>query len=299
MTMLNPPTEPYAKVDGQGVNILNADEAIAQVRSRLLAGRGFTFSTLNLDHLVKLRENEAFRAAYSRATLISADGAPVVAMCRAQAPEMRRTTGADLLRPLCELAAREKIPVAFFGSTEQSLNLAAAKLSNEIPGLIIASLISPPLGFDPSSAEARSLGAQMGRSGARLVFVCLGAPKQETFADGMARAFPEIGFVSVGAAVDFVAGTQIRAPGLAQALGLEWLWRLCGNPRRLTSRYVKCGMLFGRLLIEAKLKPSTAPQFASPDSWGRARRTDSPLQPIIEATPRRRRDPSAGIEEPT
>jgi exopolysaccharide biosynthesis WecB/TagA/CpsF family protein len=266
MTTFAPPTEAYAKVDGHGVNVLNPDEAIHQVRSRLLAGRGFTFSTLNLDHLVKLRRDEAFRAAYSRATLVSADGAPVVVMCRTQAPAIQRTTGADLVRPLCQMAAREKIPVAFFGSTMQSLELAAAKLCHEFPGLLIASLVSPPFGFDPASQEAGSLGAQLARSGARLCFVCLGAPKQEKFADRMAQAFPEIGFVSVGAAVDFVAGTQVRAPRLAQAFGMEWLWRLCGNPRRLTSRYVQCALLFGRLLIEARFKPIRARQFVPPDS---------------------------------
>ena len=126
--MLGSPLGAVAEVDGQAINVRNPDDAIARVMARLRAQRGFTFATLNLDHLVKLRSNPAFRAAYRRMTLVSADGAPVAALARSQFAQMQRATGADLLRPLCEAAAREKMPVAFFGSTEESLAKAAAKL---------------------------------------------------------------------------------------------------------------------------------------------------------------------------
>ncbi len=253
MTILDPRMNAVAIVDGQAINVRDPDDAIARVRTRLRSGRGFTFATLNLDHLVKLRADAAFRAAYARMTLVSADGAPVAALAREQAANMQRATGADLLRPLCEMAAREGIPVAFFGSTEESLELAAARLQAESPNLSIAFKASPAFGFDPQSAEAAEWGDRIAASGARLCFVCLGAPKQEIFADRIAQKHGRVGFIGVGAAVDFLAGKQARAPRLARTLGMEWAWRLACEPRRLVRRYAQCAALLGRIMIERRL----------------------------------------------
>ncbi len=253
MTIHDPHLGAVAEIDGQAINVRNPDDAIARVMARLRGRRGFTFATLNLDHLVKLRSNAAFRAAYGRMTLVSADGAPVAALARSQFSQMQRATGADLLRPLCEAAAREKMPVAFFGSTEKSLAKGAAKLREEIPGLSIALMESPPFGFDPFSAEAEASGDRIAASGARLCFVCLGAPKQELFADRMAQKHGAIGFVSVGAALDFISGTQIRAPRAVRIVGLEWAWRFACQPRRMGWRYAQCAALLARIMIERQL----------------------------------------------
>ncbi len=246
----------FAEVDGQVINVLNPDDAVASVRSRLLAGLGFTFATLNLDHLVKLRRDRDFRAAYARATFVSADGAPIVALGRRQSPSLRRATGADLLRPLCAMAAREGLPVGFFGSSEEAMGAAIAKLIKEFPGLRVVFRESPAFGFDPFSEEARAAGARMAASGAKLCFICLGAPKQEVFADQVARYHGAIGLIGVGAAMDFIAGAQRRAPRLMRELGVEWLWRAASNPRRLGARYAQCAFLLGRIVAERALFPS-------------------------------------------
>ncbi|PPQ29037.1 hypothetical protein CCR94_16620 [Rhodoblastus sphagnicola] len=224
----------------------------------MLSGLGFTFATLNLDHLVKRRAHRAFREAYARATLVSADGAPVVALGRRQAPALSRTTGADLLRPLCAMAEREGLPVAFFGSTEQVLGGATARLRKEFPELRIAFVESPAFGFDPYSDEAAEGGARIVASGAKLVFLCLGAPKQELFADRLAQIHAGVGFIGVGAAVDFIVGAQTRAPRALRRLGLEWLWRAASNPRRLAGRYAQCALLLARIVIEQRLFAATA-----------------------------------------
>lgn len=247
-----------AHVDGQAINIVTLDDAVACVRARLRARRGFNFATLNLDHLVKLRRDRAFRAAYARMNFVSADGAPVAALARQEAPMVRRATGADLLVPLCRMAARDKIPVAFIGSTPESLDAAAKRLCALAPGLIVAHIASPAFGFDPQSQEADACGAAMAESGARLCFVCLGAPKQELFADRMAQLFGDIGFIGVGAAADFQSGAQVRAPHLAQAAGMEWAWRLLRQPRRMGWRYLQCAALLAGLRIEQGFKPAKA-----------------------------------------
>ncbi|PPQ39900.1 polymer biosynthesis protein, WecB/TagA/CpsF family [Rhodoblastus acidophilus] len=250
----------HVEVDGQFINVLNPDQAVATVRSRLLSGFGFTFATLNLDHLVKRRADPAFRAAYARATLVSADGAPIVALGRAQAPSLRRVTGADLLRPLCAMAEREGLPVAFFGSSQPALDGAAARLRAEFPELRIVFAESPAFGFDPFSDAAAEAGARIVASGAKLVFLCLGAPKQELFADRLAQIYAGVGFIGVGAAVDFIVGAQKRAPRAMRRLGLEWLWRAASNPRRLAGRYAKCALLLARIVIEQRLLAVTAPR---------------------------------------
>jgi len=251
-----------AEVDGQFINVLNPEEALAAVRARLRLGVGFTFATLNVDHLVKRRADAAFREAYARATLVCADGAPIVALGRGQAPGLTRTTGADLMPPLCAMAARDGVSVAFFGSSDPVMARAVALLRRKYPDLRIAHVESPALGFDPFSDEAAAAGARIAASGAKLVFVCLGAPKQELFADRLARIYPDIGFIGVGAAVDFMGGAQRRAPRWMRRFGLEWVWRLASNPHRLAGRYARCALLLTRLVIEQRLFTAAAPRGA-------------------------------------
>jgi exopolysaccharide biosynthesis WecB/TagA/CpsF family protein len=255
---------PLAHVGGQAINLADGEDALARVGAYLQAGEGFTFATLNLDHLVKLRQNPAFRAAYARTTLVTADGAPVAAMARETAPQVRRTTGADLFQPLCAVAARAGAPIALFGSSQDSLEQAAAELRAKIDGLAVVHVEAPSQGFDPCSAEADAAGARIAASGARLVFVCLGAPKQEIFADRMARRHPGLGFVGVGASADFVAGAQKRAPLLAQKMGLEWFWRMATNPRRLAWRYLQCAVLLAQLKLERALAGAPAQPLHTP-----------------------------------
>jgi exopolysaccharide biosynthesis WecB/TagA/CpsF family protein len=242
-----------AVIDGQCVNVANQDDLIREVIDRVNDGEGFTVATLNLDHLVKRRHDAAFRATYARITLVTADGAPIVALGRRQAPQLHRATGADLLSPLCARAADEGIPIYLFGSTEYSLVTAAARLRQLYPRINICGLEAPPQGFDPFSEEAKACAARIASSGARLCFVCLGAPKQEFFADLIVQAHPGIGCLCVGAALDFVAQTQRRAPGFMRRLGVEWFWRLASQPRRMAWRYAACAAL---LLEIAAVEPA-------------------------------------------
>lgn len=238
-----------ARIDGQAINIASLDIAVRATIERSRAGLGFRFFTLNLDHLVKRRENAAFRSAYEAAEFVTADGMPVMVLARRQgASVIRRTTGADLVAPLCRAAAVAGIPVAFFGSDAATLERARAVLTAASPALQIAHVEAPPFGFDPHSAEADAAAERIARSGARIVLVALGAPKQELFSMHASLQHPKLGFVCVGAALDFLAGTQTRAPTFFQNTGLEWLWRLAGNPGRLSQRYAKCVAMLAALL---------------------------------------------------
>ena len=242
-----------AIVDQHPITVATMPELVHRIVEFARRGRGFTLFTLNLDHLVKRRRDPLFKAAYDRATLVSADGWPVAALARRQGAAVQRVTGADLLLPLCEEAARGAIPLYFFGSTEASLANAAAVLTQRFPALEIRGMVSPPMGFDPVGPAAAALAEQIEASGARLCLVALGAPKQELFADAMAQRFPDIGFLCIGAALDFLSGRQLRAPAIVQKLGAEWLWRLTADPRRMAVRYGSCALVFADVIMKLQL----------------------------------------------
>ncbi len=232
------PPVPLAVIDKTPINIGTQSDLIHLITFDALTGRGGSVFTLNLDHLVKLEHDAAFRAAYDSATYVSADGAPVVAMARQQGADIVRVTGADLVRPLCAAAALARIPVHFFGTSMETLTATRTILKSENPRLVVAGMESPPFGFSPFGAEARAAAERIAASGARICFVALGAPKQEIFTNFARQWAPQVTFVCIGAALDFIGGGQVRAPKLFQAAGLEWMWRLIHDPKRLTKRYV-------------------------------------------------------------
>ena len=241
---------PVAFVDNQPINIATMRDLIGRLMELYRKGEGFTLFTLNLDHLVKRRRDPRFRAAYARATLVSADGWPIAAIARRQGVRVERVTGADLVDPLCAAAATEGVPIFLFGSTTASLDGAARTLRRRYPQLDIRGTYAPPMGFEPTSADAVAAADEMAASGARLCLVALGAPKQEIFADAMVQRFPQVGFICIGAALDFLSGHQKRAPKLMQRLNVEWMWRMASDPRRLAVRYGSCALVLGDVLMK-------------------------------------------------
>jgi N-acetylglucosaminyldiphosphoundecaprenol N-acetyl-beta-D-mannosaminyltransferase len=211
--------------------------------------------TLNLDHVVKMRKNATFRAAYGRAGLITADGFPIVLACNLQGKRVSRVAGSDLIAPISAEASRSGKSIYLFGSSAQVLSKASFFLQEQNPGLTIAGIFAPPRGFDPTSEDASRCIATIGNSGADLCFVALGAPKQELFADYAKRFLPRVSFVCIGAGLDFIAGTEVRAPLWMQRRGLEWLWRAARDPQRLLYRYLLCMGVLPGILARAALVP--------------------------------------------
>lgn len=227
------------------------DTLFETIEQRLTAGRGFALATINLDHLVKLENSPKFRAAYAQHDIIVADGNPIVWLSRLAKRPVELIPGSDLIAPLCDRARDLGVPIAFFGSSPDVLEKAAQTLCATRPGLQVASRIAPPMGFAPDGPEAAQYVSQIQNSGARLCFIALGAPKQEEFAAYARQLAPGIGFVSIGAGLDFLAGHQTRAPRVVRALALEWLWRMALSPRRLALRYLACAKILPRHLRAA------------------------------------------------
>jgi exopolysaccharide biosynthesis WecB/TagA/CpsF family protein len=241
-------------VDGWAINVSDTTDAVDRIVAAAKAGAGFSVVTLNMDHLVKLRSNAQFRRAYNSAKFITADGYPVLRLAGRKHKRFERVTGADLIVPLVKASAREKLPVYLFGATAGVLEKAGAELASLNQTLNIVGTCAPSTNFDPTGSEAVAVIDRITESGARICFVALGAPKQEIFAAHAIERGATVGFICIGAGLDFIAGTQVRAPRAMRALGMEWLWRLASNPRRLGGRYVRCGLLLAQIKLVEPLR---------------------------------------------
>lgn len=218
----------------------DAESMLSDAARRLADGRGFALATLNLDHLVKLARDVAFRSAYVAQDMIVADGHPIVWLSRIAGSPVSLVPGADMVLPLVRRATACGRPTVIVGSSLCALQAASAELARLVPGTVVPLVVSPTFGFDPTGQEARAILEQIAGIGPCLCLVALGAPKQERFAALGRTIAPQAGFASIGAGVDFLAGIQLRAPLCMRRLALEWLWRLMLSPRRLGMRYLSC-----------------------------------------------------------
>lgn len=234
------------------VNMPDSAALMSEVAARFARHEGFALATLNLDHLVKLREDAAFRAAYAVHDLVTADGNPVVWLSRTAGQPVTLVPGSDIVLPLCRAALAADVPVALVGGRAATLDRAADRLLAEVPGLRIVLKHAPPMGFDPTSPLADDILRAVGASGARLCFLALGAPRQEILAARGRTAVPQVGFASIGAGLDFLAGDQTRAPAWVRAIAMEWFWRMATNPRRLAGRYLRSGLALPGLWLQAR-----------------------------------------------
>lgn len=197
----------------------------------------------NVHSVVTARQEPAFMQVVEQADMATPDGAPVAwTLRRAGFAGQPRVNGPDLMWKLCEDAARQGVSVGFYGSTPATLDKLKPVLAQAFPSLQLSYCVSPP--FRPLSAEEdEAVCREINASGAGLLFVGLGCPKQEIW---MAAHRGRINAVmlGVGAAFDYHAGTISRAPHWMRTLGLEWFHRLCSEPRRLWRRYLVTNSTF-------------------------------------------------------
>lgn len=195
-------------------------------------------------HMVMEAHNSSeFRQMVNRADLVTPDGMPLVwGLQLLGIRRAMRVYGPDLTPCLLERAAAEGIPVGFYGGASHALDRLACVLAQRFPGLRVAFLKSPP--FRPPTPEEDAADVEhINQSGTRILLVGLGCPKQERWmAEHGGRV--QAPMVGVGAAFDFLAGTKSQAPRWMQTSGLEWLFRLCTEPRRLWRRYLIHGPRF-------------------------------------------------------
>lgn len=192
----------------------------------------------NVHMTMECHDDPAFREVTNTADLVTPDGMPLVWALRAQGvADATRVYGPTLTLHVCAAAAREGIPVALYGGTPESLAEFRAFLHHEFPGIRVACALAPPF-RPPTPEEDAADTARLRDSGARILFVGTGCPKQEWWMFRHRDSLPLV-MLGVGAAFDFHSGRVRQAPGALQRLGLEWLFRLLMEPRRLWRRYAR------------------------------------------------------------
>jgi N-acetylglucosaminyldiphosphoundecaprenol N-acetyl-beta-D-mannosaminyltransferase len=228
---------------GSKIDAVSWGEAIERLL-KWAHGRESRYVTIcNVHVVVTASRDPAYRKVIDGADMATPDGAPVAWMLRRTGfTHQPRISGPDLMWALCDRAARENLPIYLFGSTELTLQSLAERLLSAFPKLVIAGTESPSF-HRVSTAEDQASVDRINASGASLVFVALGCPKQETW---MAEHRGRINavLIGVGAAFDFHAGKLRRAPKWMQRSGLEWLHRLLTEPKRLWRRYLTTNTLF-------------------------------------------------------
>ena len=182
-------------------------------------------------------DSAEFRGVVNRADLVTPDGVPLVWTMRLLGVQgQERVYGPDLTVCVAEAAAKSGVPVGFFGGTPEALKGIIRNLEARFPEMQVAYAFSPP--FRPlNSDEDAEIVAKINASGARILFVGLGCPKQERWMAAHVGRVQAV-MLGVGAAFDFHAGTIRQAPHWMQRNGLEWLFRLLAEPKRLWKRYL-------------------------------------------------------------
>lgn len=215
-------------------------------------GESRTVCFANAHMVVEAQQNPQLAEAINNADWALADGVPLLwAIKRLYGHSQERVAGMDMMPALLEQAAKEQIPVLFYGSTTDRLERAAAVCRQRYPALQIAGLIAPPFrALTPEEEEAEV--KQITQSGARLVFVALGCPKQELWMGRMRGRIPAV-LLGIGGALPVLTGEHRRAPEWLRRVGMEWAFRLALEPRRLFHRYATTNTLYlwylGRQLI--------------------------------------------------
>jgi N-acetylglucosaminyldiphosphoundecaprenol N-acetyl-beta-D-mannosaminyltransferase len=236
---------------GAQVDALSWDAALARLLGWAHAHESRYVTICNVHVVVSASRDAGYRDIINGSDMATPDGAPVAWMLRRQGfAGQRRISGPDLMWALCERCAAEGLPIYCYGSTEATLGLLERRLLEAFPGLRIT-MESPP--FRALSAEEDAAAVdRINASGAGIVFVGLGCPRQERWmAEHRGRGALDESplrvkavMIGVGAAFDFHAGTVQRAPAWMRDSGLEWLHRLVSEPRRLWKRYLVTNTLF-------------------------------------------------------
>lgn len=231
------------------IDALRFDEAIDAIEGLVARGRGGMVFTPNVDHIVLAEDDARLRAAYEAADLALVDGLPVLWASRALgAPLPEKISGSDLLRPLVARAAARGWRVYLLGTTPEVAARATETLEREHPGLQVVGTSSPRIDLS-TDADHRALIEAVKTARPDLVFLALGAPKQEIFAHHVRDAVRPAVLLGLGASLDFVAGAVRRAPPWMSRLGFEWLYRLASEPRRLWRRYLLRDPRFFAILL--------------------------------------------------
>jgi N-acetylglucosaminyldiphosphoundecaprenol N-acetyl-beta-D-mannosaminyltransferase len=225
------------------IDALNWDSVLTRIQEWGRSHDSRYICICNVHSLVTASQDSIFRELLNEADMVTPDGAPIAWMLRCFGSSGQpRINGPDLMWEVCGKCASEGLSVYFYGSTENTLTALDKYFHQAFPSLVIGGLDSPPFRFLTATEDTLAVD-RINASGAGIVFVGLGCPKQERWmAEHRGRVNAVM--IGVGAAFDFHAGNLKRAPTWMRDNGLEWFHRLIMEPRRLWKRYLVTNTIF-------------------------------------------------------
>ena len=246
---------PKKTLFGIDIDAVRMPEAVASLRTWIeadLSDDGCRFVvTPNVDHAVLLQENAGLRDAYGDAAMILADGHPIIWASRLlRQPLPERVPGSELVPKLFDSFQQEgDLRVFLLGAAEGVAFQAAENMKKKWPRVKTVGIYSPPLGFEKDEEENERIKNLIAQAKPDVVVLGLGAPKQELWIHEHHRDLKAKTALCVGATIDFLAGEKKRAPVWMQRTGIEWLHRMCSEPKRLVKRYAKDAWIFPQLVL--------------------------------------------------
>ena len=222
-----------------GINFYkgNIDDLCNEIITNINNRKQFYCTTVNVDIYLLMEENLILKEIVNKSQYIVADGMPLVWLSKIKKEPVNRITGADLMPKLCDIAAKNYFRIFLLGGTEK-VNFKAQEVIERKYGKIVAGRYSPPIGFEKDEKELAAIINIINSCRPDIVFACLGAPKQEFWISENLHKTNASFALTAGAGIDFISGNMKRAPLLLQNMGLEWLYRLLMEPKRLYKRYI-------------------------------------------------------------
>ena len=256
-------------IGGVGFDDVTMSEAVEQILAMVRKGIAPSMvCTGNLDHLVLLEGDAAFRDLYNNAELVLADGWPVLLLSKLAAARnggrviSERVTGSDLFWELGHASEVTGLRLFFLGGMPGTADAAARKLAERYPGVHVCGTYCPPFETFHTAEEQTNIEAIVRRAAPDVLLVGLGAPKQEKWIAAHKDRLGVPVSVGVGGTFEMASGVVKRAPLWTQQIGMEWAFRLLQDPRRLARRYLGKDLPFLARLIASALSPR--PRAATP-----------------------------------
>jgi N-acetylglucosaminyldiphosphoundecaprenol N-acetyl-beta-D-mannosaminyltransferase len=258
---MNPPLPPCPTIPviGLPVSATTYDGAIDHIKAMAYqADRAYAVEAANTHVAALARHDASFGEAMAKFDLIFPDGMPLVWSVNQKLPEAEKLTdrvyGPTLMLKTMEATQGEpELKHFLFGGKESTLEKLQGKFSKDYPETVIAGAYSPPFGEWPED-EFDRICEKIRESGANLVWVGIGCPKQERWIAANKDKLPPAVYFGIGAAFSFHAGEVKQAPAWIQKYGIEWLYRLCKEPKRLFKRYFTYNSLFVWYTLRDQMK---------------------------------------------
>lgn len=221
------------------IDNLTMQETLQAINQLIQENKSAYVVTPNVDHIVQLETNRELQEVYKNAALILTDGKPLLWIANWYGtPIKEKISGSDLFPLLCNMAAAKGYKMFFLGAAEGVAKRAAENLTMKYKGLQVVGTYSPPFGFENNKNEMDKIKNMIKASKPDILIVGLGCPKQEKY---MYHHCKELGVpisFGLGASFDFEAGNIKRAPRWMANHGLEWLFRITQDPKRMAKRYL-------------------------------------------------------------